>query len=133
MNTPKGQCRGEIRLTAKVRHDLAIWDLFLQHFNGAMSFLPILWTSSDVLHLASDASGFAFSAVLQNSCIQGSFPPSWSPVHISSKELLPIVLAIRTWAPRLANRRIIFLTDNSAAMEVINKQSSRDLSLMRLV
>ena len=57
-------------------------------WNGPMSFLPVVWTSSDVLHLTTDASGFAFDAVFGNEWLQVSFPVNWSAVHISVKEPL---------------------------------------------
>ena len=53
-----------IRLTCEARKDLAAWLLFMRSF---MSFLLVNWTSSDVLYLASDASGFAFGAVFKKS------------------------------------------------------------------
>ena len=79
----------------EARKDLAAWLLFKQSFIGIMSFLPVDWTSSDVLHLASDEGGFAFGAMFGNAWIQGH-PSTWQKVHISIKEILPIVLAART-------------------------------------
>ena len=77
-------------------------------FSCNLSFLPVDWTSSDVLHLASDGSGFAFGAVFANAWIQGQFPSTWQDVHISVKEILPIALAVRTSGAQLANRLILF-------------------------
>ena len=59
-----------------------------------MSFLPVVWISSDVLHLKTYDSGFAFGAVFGNECLQGSFPVNWSAVNVSVKELFPIILAV---------------------------------------
>ena len=109
------------------------WLEFLATFNGTMSFLPVNWISSDVLHLTTDASSFAFGAVFGNEWLQGSFPASWSASHISVKELLPILLAVRCWGSLFANQRILFLSDNTAVVEVINKQTAKDNSLMDLV
>ena len=66
-----------IRLTGEARKDIAAWLEFLQNFNGQLSFLATNWTSSDVLSLTTDASGFAFGAVMSDSWLQGHFPPSW--------------------------------------------------------
>ena len=98
-----------------------------------MSFLPVFRTSSDVLHLTTDASGFAFGAVYGNEWLQGSFPVNWSAVHISVKELLPIILAVHCRGFTFANRRILFLSDNSAVVDVINQQTAWDVSLMDLI
>lgn len=49
------------------------------------------------------------------------------------KELFPIVLAIDIWGPLLANHKILFLIDNSAVAEIINKTSSREKNIMKLI
>ena len=83
-----------IRLNREARKDIKAWLEFLETFNGTMSFLPVVWTSSDVIHLTTDDSGFAFGAVFLNEWLQGSVPVNWSAVHISVKELLSIILAV---------------------------------------
>ena len=47
--------------------------------------------------------------------------------------MFPIVLALETWGHLIANKCIHFYTDNEAVSEVINKQSSRDETLMKLL
>ena len=121
-----------IRLTVEARKDIASWLEFLQNFNGVV-FLATNWTSSDVLSLTTDASGFAFGAVMGDSWFQGHFPPFWDSKHISLKECLPIVLAVRRWGPVLTNQRVLFLSDNTAVVAVINRQTARDPQLMCLV
>ena len=90
-----------IRLNREAWRDIMAWLEFLATFNGTMSFLPVDWISSDVLHLTTDASSIAFGAVFGNEWLQGSFPESWSASHISVKELLPILLAVRCSGGRL--------------------------------
>ena len=63
-----------IRLTLKARKDISAWFEFLQDFNGQLTFFATNWTSSDVLSLTTDASGFAFGAVMGDSWFQGHFP-----------------------------------------------------------
>ena len=50
-----------------------------------MSFLPVNWTSSDVLHLASDASRFAFGALFSNAWIL-FFTDNTAVVEVISKQ-----------------------------------------------
>ena len=121
------------RPMAPLANDRAPYPLVCATFNGTMSFLPVDWISSDVLHLTTDASSFAFGAVFGTEWLQGSFPASWSASHISVKELLPILLAVRCWGSLFVNQRILFLSDNTAVVEVINKQTAKDNSLMDLV
>ena len=122
-----------IRLNKAARLDLAAWALFLDAFNGRVLCLPATWTTSSAIQLHSDASGKAYAAVLGSLWIQGSFPPEWKDTNIAIKELLPIVLAVRLWSTRWANQRILFLCDNEAIVSVINKQSSKEPSIMSLV
>ena len=59
----------------EARKDISAWFEFLQNFNGQLSFFATNWTSSDVLSLTTDASGFVFGAVIGDSWFQGHFPP----------------------------------------------------------
>jgi hypothetical protein len=63
-----------IRLTVDARRDLAAWHLFLRSFSGSLFCLPTSWSSSEVQQLQSDASGFAYAAVLGARWLQGKFP-----------------------------------------------------------
>ena len=80
-----------------------------------------------------DASGFAYGAVVGVSWLQGQFPSSLDSKQISIKELPPIVLAVRRWAPVWTNQRVLFLSDNTAVVAVINRQTAKDplMSLLR--
>lgn len=57
------------------------------------------------------------------------------PLQIAVKELFPIVLALEIWGSEMANRKILFMSDNMAVVEVINKQStcSKEKCLMHLL
>lgn len=129
----KTRANHRIRLTVEARKDISAWLEFLHTFNGTLSFLPNRWTSSDVLQLTTDASGFAYGAVVGDQWLQGQFPPSWGSMHIAVKELLPILLAVRSWGPKWANQRVMFLSDNTAVVEVINRQTAKDTQLMCLL
>ena len=122
-----------VRLTREARRDLSAWREFLENFNGRVMCLPTLWTSSDTLKLFSDASGFACAAIFGRDWLQVEFPSSWQSTNIAIKELLPIVLAVRLWAERLKNKRILFFTDNEAIVFVINNTTSKVPDMMHLV
>lgn len=49
---------------------------------------------------------------------------------ITTKELLPIhiVLALEIWGKKLKNHKILFFSDNIAVVEIINKQSSKQVA-----
>jgi hypothetical protein len=122
-----------LRITREARLDLRAWHEFLENFNGRLICLPNDWASSDTLNLYSHASGSAYAAVLGCQWFQGSFPDSWLDVNIAVKELLPIVLSVRIWPSLLENKRILFLTDNEAIVPVINKLTSKNHLLMKLI
>ena len=122
-----------VKLTKESRLDLKAWSVFLQAFNGCMLCLPNNWNPSSALKLYSDASGKAYAAVLGSHWLQGEFPPHWESTNIAIKELLPIVLAVRKWGTILSNKRILFFTDNEAIVSIINKQSSKEPTIMSLI
>lgn len=53
--------------------------------------------------------------------------------HITVKELFPIVLAIEIWGSGMENNKILFMSDNMAVVQIINKQTSKDQTIMKLV
>lgn len=95
--------------------------------------LPDSWESSDAIKLYSDASKAAMAAVFGSAWIQVEFPKSWEGVNIATKEFLPILLAVKVWAPVLRSKKILFFTDNAAVVSVINSQTTRDKHLMSFV
>ncbi|XP_071150453.1 uncharacterized protein [Mytilus edulis] len=124
-----------INLNSDARLDLKLWYSFIENYNGKSCFLFKEWVSSDFLKLFSDATGTygGFAAVFGSKWFSGKWPPELIDLHITVKELFPIVLAIDIWGPLLANHKILFLTDNSAVAEIINKTSSREKNIMRLI
>ena len=150
----KTRANHRIRITVEAHRDMSAWLEFLHAFNGQLSFLPTTGMSSDVLHLTTDASGFAYGAVVGASYgavvgasygavvwasygavvgaswLQGRFPSSCDSKHISIKELLPIILAVRRWGPVWTNQRVLFLSDNTVVVAVINRQTAKDPQLM---
>ena len=124
-----------ITLNADARADLNAWHVFIRDFNGKSCFLFNQWISSDSIKLYSDAAGVhgGYAAVLGSSWFVGKWPESMTMLHITVKELFPIVLALELWGHRLANHKILFFSDNSAVVEIINKTSCKDNLTMQLV
>lgn len=56
-----------------------------------------------------------------------------SHLQITIKELFPIVIALELWGDLLENKNVLFLTDNAAITCVINRQTSKEPTIMRLV
>ena len=120
-----------IRLNAGARADLLWWKTFLQEWNGT-SFFPVKTTSTEVF---SDASGtfgcgaFAFS----HGWFQLQWPDDWHPIHITAKELVPIVMAAAVWGRQWTRRRICFRSDNMAVVDLLKSGTSQDQLLMHML
>ena len=124
----------KIRITRPVRADLRMWLLFLKYHNGIPIQNTNKWVSSDTLSLATDlAQSKGFAAVLDNKWASGAWSNSEKKLHISVLEFYPIVLAVMLWGHQLKNKNMLFLCDNMAVVEVINKQSCKDLHLLALL
>ena len=123
-----------IRLSRGARLDMSLWLLFLKNFNGRSFILEDQWLTSTSLSLYTDASGsWGYGAILGSKWFHGKWPTEWKKLNIIILELFPIVVALEIWGPMIANKCILLFTDNLALVEVINKQSSKDVKLMVLV
>ena len=123
-----------IKLNSDARADIDAWLTFLHDFNGVSLFLHDQFVSSDAIKLYSDASGAkGYAAVFGSRWLAGPWTLAFEGLHITIKELFPIVLALEVWGHQLRNHKILFKSDNQAVVEIINKQTSRDRSVMILV
>ena len=123
-----------ITLNKEARADLAAWLNFLSSYNGVSMLLQNSWSSSDHIKLYSDASGsIGFAAVFGGCWFAHSWPHEMQSWHITTMELFPIVLAIEIWGTHLANKRILFKTDNAAVAAIINRQTCKEADTMALV
>ena len=122
-----------VRINSEARADALAWLQFLEQFNGVSMFLNDPWLRSETLQLGTDASGMGYAAVFGSKWFTGIWPVDWNFRDITAKELFPIVLAIKIWAPLLKNHKILFLCDNMAVVNIINKQSCKDTFIMILV
>ncbi|XP_021347069.1 uncharacterized protein LOC110454687 isoform X1 [Mizuhopecten yessoensis] len=121
------------RLNKEARCDLAAWKIFLDSFNGTFMFLSDRWETSEQLRFYTDASNLGYGGFFQTSWMYGEWPLHWQSFHITVKEFFAIIVALELWGPSLTNRCIIFYCDNHAVVDIINKQTSKDKTLMKLV
>ena len=111
----------------EIRKDLNWWKHFLPTFNR----VSILWLQ-DVAQidelLALDASLIGGGATHRKEFIHFKFPENINTAtnHISVKELLTIVVAVKIWSEQLAGKVVRFFTDNEAAMHAINHGRVKD-------
>ena len=123
-----------IRLSKGAKLDILLWLRFLDEFNGKSFFFSDVWEISDTLHLYTDANGsIGFGAVFGYHWLQDLWPEMWKTFNIAFLELFPIVIAIHVWGSLMADKRIIFFSDNAAVVHVINKQTSKHQDIMVLL
>ena len=123
-----------IKLTCEARADILAWKCFIESFNGQSMFLPDHWVSSDHLRLYTDASGnVGYGAVFGSWWFANSWPKQLMSYSIAVKELFPIVIALEIWGPFIKNSKILFLSDNQAVVDIINKKSCKNKTLMILI
>ena len=123
-----------IRLSKGAKSDILIWLRFLEDFNGKSFFFNDIWETSHTLHLYTDAAGSTgFGAVFGCHWLPGVWPEMWKTLKIAFLELFPIVLAVHIWGSLMADKRIIFFSDNVAVVDIVNKQTSRHKDIMVLL
>ena len=115
------------RLNADFHSDLLWWHSFLTEWNG-VSFLHL--SNPDLpaeVVVQTDASGN------WGKWLQWKWPDDWSTITIMVKELVPIVLSCAVWGPLLVRKRVLFLCDNIAVVNSIQKGSSKEPQVMQLL
>ncbi len=124
-----------VRLNAGFRSDLKWWACFLPIWNGSCPVSSILLSMPSV-ELTSDASGSwgcgAYTS--QGHWFQLPLPESWSGIHITIKELLPIVLGVAVWGEMWQGMSVSCRCDNAAVVAIVNSGRSkvdRAMHLMR--
>lgn len=123
-----------ITLTKESRKDIKAWQIFAENFNGRQLLLNKRWLTSESLHFYTDAAGsIGFGAVFKSHWFCGPWPENLMPHNITWKELFPIVLALEIGCPQLKNQCISLHSDNYAVVYILNKQTSKDQSIMHLV
>ncbi|MEW8547701.1 MAG: reverse transcriptase domain-containing protein [Candidatus Thiodiazotropha sp.] len=119
----------KIKLTGGLRADISWWQAFMAHFNGKSLLLdkhPIQSVFTDSCNLA--AGGF-----FEGDWFYLNWDLDWplvSQLHINSKELLAVYLAVCRWAPHWQNKRIYIQSDNVTTIAAINRGTSRNPFLM---
>ncbi|MES9881803.1 MAG: reverse transcriptase domain-containing protein [Sedimenticola sp.] len=123
-----------VKISAEAKADMYMWSTFIRGFNGRSVFLNDRFLSSRTLSLYTDAAAsLGFGAVYGSHWLYGPFPAEWQGFNITFLELYPIVLAVNVWGSLWRNHCVRFYTDNLALVHILNKQTSKDKQIMKLV
>ena len=93
--------------------------------------LPTLGHHSPHKVFTSDASGCA--AYCEQEWFAYPWEGTWSGVHITMKELLPIVMACAVWGKSWGGQRILARCDNAAVVAIMNSGTSKHPFAMHLM
>ena len=123
-----------VRLNSAFHSDLQWWHLFLEDWNGTALCSSVV-QQPPVSTITSDASGRwgcgAFTEV--GEWFQFRWPASWADVHITAKELLPIVVACAVWGHKWRGVTVQCLCDNAAVVAIVRSGTSKDSLVMHLM
>lgn len=123
-----------VYLSTQSRADLDAWSRFLTSFNGISIFPDVGTINSDFLKMFTDAAGSTgFAGVFGSKWFAHAWPSGWENVHITTKEMFPIIIILELWGSCFANRKVLFFTDNAAVADIINKQTCKEERTMELV
>ena len=123
-----------IGLNKSSKADLGLWQSFLDDFNGRSFFLNDAWHDSLSLNLYTDAAGsLGYGGIFGSEWFFGVWPDDWKQLNITILEFYPIVLSVLLFGDKMRNQRITFFTDNAASVDIINKATSRDATVMVFV
>ena len=123
-----------IRLRGEFKSDLQWWSLFMERWNGVSMMSSLEWATPEVV-LTSDASGHwgCGGFLASGEWFQLRWRGEWQEVHITAKELLPIVMACAMWTGRWRSKMVKCLCDNAAVVAIIQSGRSKHPLVMHLM
>ena len=134
LSTVPKKMHHQVRLNRAFQSDLLWWDTFLEDWNG-VSMMTSLHRSPASATLTSDASGGwgcgAFTS--DGEWFQMQWPDYWGSVHITVKELVPIVVASAIWGQKWRGKTVRCRCDNAAVVAVTRSGSSKHPLVMHLL
>ena len=84
---------------------------------------------SRAIHLYKDSfHSLGYGAIFVHKRFYREWPSEWTSKNIIVLEMFPIALSVPIWEEKLANRCVMFHTDNKALADVINKKTTKEKS-----
>jgi hypothetical protein len=121
-------------INQEFRRDLLWWQKFLKVFNGTTIIPDMAWLSPHS-EFATDASLKACGGWYNNQYFSCVFPVHIvdKDHHISTLELLTVMIALKLWASHFSNKRLKIHCDNEASVQVINTGRTKDRQMLSIV
>ena len=133
LSTVPKELHHRVRLSKEFRSDLRWWGMFIAEWNG-VGMLSSVVCANPCAVVTSDASGSWGCGAFSNSgeWFQVEWPTCWQALHITVKELLPIVMATALWGQRWCGKTVLFRCDNAAVVAIVRSGSCKDSVASRL-
>ena len=123
-----------VHLTWEVKCDLEWWYCLLNNWNGKSFFLMERWITPANFEVSSDAArSVGCGALLGSFWFALRWPNMEHLPEIAVLELVPLVLAASVWGDTWSNQRIRFSCDNLSVVQVLQKKSSKNPHLLKLL
>lgn len=124
-----------LRVNKGIRLDLAMWLEFFKHYNGVSMFHDRFWVSNEDEQLYSDsAAAKGFGIYFKGHWAYAEWPKNWHDDRITDDittlELFPILVALHIWGQDLAKKKLKFMCDNKAVVDIINSMTSKSDNVM---
>lgn len=125
LSTRAQELHHHLRLNVATRSDLGWWKIFLEKWNG-VGLMSALSQGTPEIVVTSDASGtWGCGAYWKTQWFSFQWGECWADIHITIKELLPIVIASLIWGKEWQGRRVQFYCDNAAVVAIVNSGRSK--------
>ena len=119
----------KVMLCGSIKADITWWQSFMANFNGKSMLLDTIPVKS----VFTDSCNLAAGGFFEGDWFYCNWECDWplvSKLHINSKEILAVFLAVCRWAPYWQNKRIYIQSDNMFTVHTINRGTSRNPFLM---
>ena len=113
-----------VRLSHAMRRDLQWWLQFMAVFNGKSAVLD----RQPITTVHVDACNTGCGGTYGSDWFYCNWSLDWAqvePLHINYKELLSVVVAAIRWAPFWGGKRLYIMSDNQAAVGMLNRGTAK--------
>ena len=102
-------------------------------WNGVSILAPLKAEAPDCLITTDASGGWGCGGFFDNKWFQMQWDPHTTPLHITIKELLPVVIATAVWGRNWAGKTVRALCDNMAVVHIIRSRQSKEPNAMHLL
>ena len=139
LSTTVKELHYKVHLNQECKNDLRMWLCFLSKWNCVSLFYERTLTSSADMELYTDAaSSTGFGGYYLGEWFCDKWPDNMtenigSKMSMAFMELYPIVVAALLWGHLWQGKKILFLCDNEAVVNIILKGRSKEPYIMKLM